>query len=108
MKDALRRMLRTLFQWIVAGGLTAIGVALVEQLQEQPLLIAVVHGALLLITTYAQNWLEDEDKVPAMLYRKATQVSIDTPSVRGTTSNSASDLRGTKRGSNLGKGGRSS
>lgn len=69
MSDATRRALRTLFQWIIAGGLTALAGALFDAESE---VIALIHAFNMLCVTFAQNWLEDNTQFPAMLKAQAS------------------------------------
>ena len=70
------RALRTLMQFVLAGGLTAILNAASPGLG--PSTLAVVTGAVLYATTYAQNWLEDRGLVPALLKTPPTPPSAPT------------------------------
>jgi hypothetical protein len=66
MTDATRRALRTLLQFIAAGGLTAFVDEVVAKISDGRLTALVLAGSLLLVT-YAQNWLEDNTTFPALL-----------------------------------------
>lgn len=71
MSDALRRALRTGFQFIVAGGLTAVINEFATDLTGQQQ--ALVQGLNMLLVTFAQNWLEDNTSVPALLKAPASE-----------------------------------
>ena len=62
---ALDRFIRSLLQLIVGGGLTALVTALTGGLD--PALVAVVMTLCTLVVNFAQNMLEDMDKVPVIL-----------------------------------------
>lgn len=62
---ALDRLIRTVLQFIVSGGLTAIVNAVAGGLS--PIWSAIVLGGLQLLVTAAQNILEDMNKIPTIL-----------------------------------------
>jgi hypothetical protein len=65
MNDATRRALRTLAQFVVAGGFTeAINAFLVDLDPAQKMAILAV---LQLVVSFAQNYLEDIGAIPAAL-----------------------------------------
>lgn len=68
--DALRRAIRTLLQFIVAGGLTTIVNELSNGLSPNNKVL--VQGASMLVVTFAQNALEDSGKIPAVLKAQAS------------------------------------
>lgn len=70
MSDATRRALRTLFQFVVAGGLTALVNTAADGLDSSWL--ALVQAVNQLLVTFAQNWLEDNTGVPAILKAPAS------------------------------------
>lgn len=63
--DAVRRGIRTLLQFIVAGGLTAIVNQLANGMSANTKVI--VQGINMLLVTVAQNLLEDNTAFPAIL-----------------------------------------
>lgn len=65
MNDPLRRAIRTLFQFIVAGGLTTVVNELANGLSANQKVL--VQGANMLVVTFAQNYLEDNTRFPAVL-----------------------------------------
>jgi hypothetical protein len=70
MSDAQRRVIRTFLQMVAAGGLTA----LVDQLAtDVPATYApyILIGFTLLVS-FAQNWLEDNTNMPAVLKSSAS------------------------------------
>lgn len=71
MSDALRRGIRTLFQFIVAGGLTTAVNELADGMS--PTYKAIVQGLNLLLVTYAHNELEDHGTIPAVLKAPASE-----------------------------------
>lgn len=75
MSDAVRRALRTLMQLIAAGGLTA----LVDQLSHDlpTRYVPYVLIGMTLLVSFAQNWLEDNTGMPAIL--KATPSAGQNP-----------------------------
>ena len=71
MNDASRRALRTLFQFIVAGGFTEVINQFVVDLDgTQKLLVLAVSQ---LVVTFAQNYLEDNTSTPALLKAPASE-----------------------------------
>lgn len=64
MTDPIRRALRTLFQFIAAGGLTALIDEVAADLSGSAQAAVFMLAALLV--TYAQNELEDRGLVPAV------------------------------------------
>lgn len=81
MSDATRRALRTLFQFVVAGGLTALINGAVDGLD--PSWLALVQAVNQLIVTFAQNWLEDNTAVPALLKAPASEGENPVPDDAG-------------------------
>jgi hypothetical protein len=63
--DAVRRALRTLFQFIAAGGLTELVDEVAADLTGTAK--AAVFMVAALVITYAQNELEDRGAIPAVL-----------------------------------------
>lgn len=70
MNDATRRALRTLFQFIVAGGLTTLVNELSNGLTDTNK--ALVQMLAMLLVTFCQNWLEDNGTIPAVLKAQAS------------------------------------
>ncbi|MDP9472118.1 MAG: hypothetical protein M3Q71_15860 [Chloroflexota bacterium] len=70
MNDASRRALRTLAQFVVAGGFTAMVDAYIVGLDtgEKATVLAVAQ----LVVTFAQNYLEDLGSIPAIGKAKAS------------------------------------
>ena len=73
MSDATRRAVRTLFQFVVSGGLTALITLMVDALADNLVAVAAVQATNLLLVTFAQNWLEDNGSVPALLKAPASE-----------------------------------
>lgn len=69
--DPIRRALRTLFQFIAAGGLTAFINEVVAKIEDTRLTALILAGSLLLVS-YAQNELEDHGTIPALLKAPAS------------------------------------
>ncbi len=65
MKDVLNRVLRTVLQLIVAGGLTGVVNALASGLD--PAWIALVLAGWQAVVTAAQNYLEEKGAIPTVL-----------------------------------------
>lgn len=64
-QDATHRAIRTLLQLVAGGGTTALIDALVVSLT--PSQQAIVTAVNVLVISFAQNWLEDHDKIPTLL-----------------------------------------
>ncbi len=79
MNDATRRALRTLAQFIVAGGFTQVIDAYVTDLDGVNKLL--VLAGVQLVVTFSQNYLEDHTAFPAVLKSHASSgenpVTID-------------------------------
>ena len=75
MNDPARRALRTLFQFIAAGGLTALVDEITAGLTGSA--VAAVFALAALVVTYAQNELEDRGTIPA--FGKAPASSGENP-----------------------------
>lgn len=59
MPDAIKRTIRTIAQFIAAGGLTAIVAEISDRVGDDPLVLAIIQAVNLLIVTLAQNAIED-------------------------------------------------
>lgn len=62
---AVDRFIRSLLQLIVGGGLTSLVTVLTDGLS--PGLLAIVLGLSTLVVNFAQNTLEDMDRIPPLL-----------------------------------------
>ncbi len=81
MNDASRRALRTLLQFIVAGGFTEVISTFVVDLDAtQKLLVLALTQ---LVVTFAQNYLEDNTNAPAILKAPASQGQNPAPADGG-------------------------
>lgn len=69
--DPIRRAVRTLLQFVAAGGLTAVFNEVVAELDDARLGAAVLAFSLLLVS-YAQNELEDRGFIPALMKAPAS------------------------------------
>ena len=81
MSDPIRRALRTLFQFVAAGGLTQLVDEIAADLDGTAK--AAVFMAAALLVTYAQNELEDRGKVPAFIKAPASDGVNPVPGDRG-------------------------
>lgn len=76
MPDSMRRSLRTLVQVVLgqvaAGGLTSIWNDYLSRHQIDPTITLIVGFILAALISYAQNELEDQGKIPAVLKAQAS------------------------------------
>lgn len=77
MSDPARRALRTLFQFIAAGGLTQLVDEIAADLDGTA--SAAVFMLAALLVTWAQNELEDRAKIPALFKAKASDGANPVP-----------------------------
>lgn len=63
----MKRATRTLMQLIAGGGITVLVDATIGELASQPIAVAAVMVAATYVVSFAQNWLEDHGKIPAVL-----------------------------------------
>ena len=70
--DPIRRALRTLLQFVAAGGLTAVFNEVIAEIKDGRLAATVLALSLLLVS-YAQNELEDRGYLPALLKAPASE-----------------------------------